>query len=289
MSSRCNEEVLTFHSGGGVKLAASVFHPPTAGGSCPGIVLCQGFGGTRAETSRQMAIALAQAGLRVFTWDYRGFGDSEGLRGRVVPFEQIEDAVTAVEYFRAREDVDAGRVAIYGNSMGGGIVSGALLRLDGIRCAIVTVPGLAGSRRMDAHAERKRQLLARAREALVDKARGGPIAMADRSELVNDDPCYQDRFGQGDHPIAMESFLHISRGYDPIDWAPRIRTPFFIIAVAADRIAPLEDIQRFYQALDCEKDLHVFRTGDHMSVYGELLEPTVDLTLKWCRRHLPLS
>lgn len=59
---------------------------------------------------------LPAEGFNVFTFDYRGYGKSEGRISRRGVFE---DCAAAVEYVRSRKDIDAQRLLILGQSMGG--------------------------------------------------------------------------------------------------------------------------------------------------------------------------
>jgi dipeptidyl aminopeptidase/acylaminoacyl peptidase len=59
---------------------------------------------------------LVDAGYRVLTFDYRGFGNS--TMKRKTNEGMARDAMAALAYVRSREDVDADRVAVFGHSMG---------------------------------------------------------------------------------------------------------------------------------------------------------------------------
>ena len=56
--------------------------------------------------------ALTTAGFAVLIFDYRGFGDSDGDRGLLLPSLQLEDLVNAVTYLTTREDVDPRRIGV---------------------------------------------------------------------------------------------------------------------------------------------------------------------------------
>jgi len=45
----------------------------------PGILLCGGFGSKRSQLDFSYASRFAQAGFIVLTFDYRGWGDSDGI------------------------------------------------------------------------------------------------------------------------------------------------------------------------------------------------------------------
>ena len=247
--------------------------------------MCHGFGGTKEENPPGMARLLAGAGYRVLTFDYRGFGGSEGFRARIVPEEQIEDAATALEYFAARPDVDGGRVAFYGSSLGGGMVAGALLKSAGARAAVLVVPVVTGSRRIvRPPMPALGALLARAREALVRKAASGEVEIVDRGEILRD-PVTAARYQGKSYPIVLESLVHLASGLTPIDWAPFIKQPVLVIAVAGDAMIPLDLLNEFHDALAGPRALHVFPGGHHYSVYEELLEDTFRLAQGWLERH----
>lgn len=78
-----------------------------------------------------MADALSEAGFRVFSFDYRGFGNSE--KKPLTNEGLAADAYAALQYLRSRPDVDPDRIVIYGHSMGGvyAMASGALASESG--------------------------------------------------------------------------------------------------------------------------------------------------------------
>lgn len=59
----------------------------------------------------------------MFVFDYRGYGESAGSPSRDGVFA---DAGAALDYVRARPDVDARRLLVFGQSLGGAIATAAL-------------------------------------------------------------------------------------------------------------------------------------------------------------------
>jgi len=59
---------------------------------------------------------LVQRGFNLFVFDYRGYGASEGSPDSKGVFE---DSLAALDYVRARPDVDPARLLVFGQSLGG--------------------------------------------------------------------------------------------------------------------------------------------------------------------------
>jgi predicted alpha/beta hydrolase len=74
---------VTFYSEG-VKLAGDLFLPADIkpGERRAGIVLCHGYTGVRSIYLPDNARVLAEAGYVVLTFDYKGWGDSDGAKSR---------------------------------------------------------------------------------------------------------------------------------------------------------------------------------------------------------------
>lgn len=73
-------------------------YTPDGAGPFPGIVLCHGFAGVKELLLPAYAEPFAQAGFAALTFDYRGFGGSEGEPGRILPERQIDDTQSAVDF-----------------------------------------------------------------------------------------------------------------------------------------------------------------------------------------------
>jgi len=88
----------------------------------PGIIMCHGFTGHKAETHRLFVKAardLASHGLAALRFDFRGSGDSGGDFREMTVSREIEDAGAALDYLVSRTEVKADRVGVLGLSLGG--------------------------------------------------------------------------------------------------------------------------------------------------------------------------
>ena len=64
----------------GTRLAGDLFLPKglAAGQKVPAIVLCHGWGGMKSHLNQRIAPQFSAAGFAVLTFDYRGWGESDG-------------------------------------------------------------------------------------------------------------------------------------------------------------------------------------------------------------------
>ncbi|MFJ9370681.1 alpha/beta hydrolase family protein [Nocardia sp. NPDC101769] len=117
------QEQVAFDSDG-VTLHGAVYRP-TGDGPHPGIVLIGGSGpGPRAEYQPE-ALAFARAGISTLVVDKRTVGYSTSHRDFSV---LADDALAGVRLLRARPDVDAQRVGLWGFSEGGWVATLAASR-----------------------------------------------------------------------------------------------------------------------------------------------------------------
>ena len=93
----------------GLKLAG-VLHIPkniTAGEKRPAFLVLHGFGGNKeGEQGVWATKTLLEWGYVCLQIDFRGCGESEGTRGRIVPQEEVIDAQNAITFL---EDARGGR------------------------------------------------------------------------------------------------------------------------------------------------------------------------------------
>ena len=69
-------------------------------------MLCHGYTGVKSLYLPDNARVLAEAGYVVLTFDYKGWGASEGPRTRLAPFSRVADVQAALTYLGTRPGVD---------------------------------------------------------------------------------------------------------------------------------------------------------------------------------------
>ncbi len=118
---RFEGEDVTFETSDGVRLAGTLGPEPAGAEGAPLVVFCPEFSATRHSAAR-FAWFLREAGFRVFTFDFRGHGDSGGAPGYVprqwITEHELRDLRAALRYLRGRPDLRGRRIALFGLSRG---------------------------------------------------------------------------------------------------------------------------------------------------------------------------
>ncbi|MFQ6111823.1 MAG: alpha/beta hydrolase [Nitrospinota bacterium] len=112
---------VTFYSDG-LKIAAYLYPPKDwqpGDPARPAIVSLHGYSGMKDVYGLDVPRRLSEEGYFVLAPDNRGFGKSEGARGRHRPLEQAQDTYDAITYLETVPGVDPERIGIYGTSFGG--------------------------------------------------------------------------------------------------------------------------------------------------------------------------
>jgi uncharacterized protein len=130
---------VTFETEDGLTIAG--WYIPSENGAA--IIAVHGAGKNRTKTLEHAAV-LAKNGYGVLMIDLRGYGESEGSINSM-GWTGYKDIPAAVEFLEAQNDVDAGRVAGLGLSMGGEVLLQAAGEESGSGLAAVISEG-AGAR-----------------------------------------------------------------------------------------------------------------------------------------------
>lgn len=209
-------------------------HLPTSPGPHPVVVAASGFQGLKVIHPQRFARALTPLGYAVLAFDYRGFGHSEGERGRLAPQDWVQDVRSAVDRLTTVDSVDQGRILLLGWGLGGGVVVDAAADDERVG-AVAAVNGIgdgARSTRAMHDDESWQRLLARIE---VDRGRR---AATSRSELTSPwDIVRLDRDADTDGYVGSELYRAPGFGFEvSLESADRLLR--FRPEQVAHRIAP---------------------------------------------------
>ena len=114
-------ETVSFETVDGVTLAGTLGPEPDNATDAPLVVFCHEFSARR-ESAAQYGWFLREAGYRVFTFDFRGHGESGCPEGYVprqwVTEHEVFDVRAALRYVRSRPELSGRRIAFFGISRG---------------------------------------------------------------------------------------------------------------------------------------------------------------------------
>jgi acetyl esterase/lipase len=139
-----------FRSGG--QRCAAWLTLPNGPGPHPIAVLAHGFGANHSMALARYERHFAESGIGVLAFDYRHLGESEGLpRQRLSLRRHRQDLNAAINFVQGLDDVDPGRVALWGTSLGAMHVLKVAAERTDIAAVVVQCPivsGVAAVRRL---------------------------------------------------------------------------------------------------------------------------------------------
>jgi dienelactone hydrolase len=256
----------------------------------PGIVLCHGFTGVRHLTLPDYAAMFADAGYVSLIFDYRGFGDSEGPKWRLIPLEQCDDIQNALTWLETQPEVDPQRLGLWGTSFGGAHVPYVAGIDTRVKATVGQVGFDTGERFMwDVRNERERAELKRQieedRRLRVVEGRGRFI---DQFERALSNPEASGFIGE-----ALRKFPHMrcllswetwekTLAYRPIDVVDKIAPrALLLIAAGQDKITPPQGYQALYDRAGEPKKL-INLPISHYEIYqGHWLQESAKHAVEW--------
>lgn len=304
------QETVRFFTSPGYELAGVLFRPPKTGpkaqpsggdgpGGAPGVVLVQGFGGFKEGTPPTLAAHLARNGYVVLTFDFRGFGESEGPRGRLDPFGQVQDIRDGLTFLQQVDGVDGGRIALYGTSFGGGLVTYTAAVEPRAKAVVATVPVTHGElwlRSLRRHWEFE-ALLDELDQDRRERVRTGVSRLVEKYHIMVPDPQTEAYYADvvrkqpslAHAQITLESVDRIME-FRPVDVAHRIAPrPLLIIAAERDILVKPDQATSLYEHAAEPKRLVVMPGVNHFTVYSSpVREQVMDLAVEWFDTHMPV-
>jgi dipeptidyl aminopeptidase/acylaminoacyl peptidase len=288
---------VTFHSEG-VRLNGDVYVPDDIrpGERRAAIVLCHGYTGVKDLYLPDNARVLNDAGYVVMTFDYKGWGDSDGSRSRLAPYSRVADVRAALSFVSTRPDVDAERLGIYGTSYGGATVVWVGAVDPRVKC-IVSVVGIGNGTRWMRSVRRPdewRDLLDRSARDRARRAVDGKSEFVAREEILLPDRQSADLAAKArkNNPAAVSTipleYVDETLEFNP-EWvvdriSPR---PVLFITSDDDRLVPPEESEALHARAGEPKKLVVLKGYGHYEVYTEpAFSEVMRETLAWFRQYL---
>ncbi len=269
---------------------------PDGDGPHPLVIMAHGFGGLKEWSIPVVAGVFVEAGIAALAFDYRNFGDSDGLpREEVDSPGQIEDWRSAITFATTLPEVDPARIGIWGTSLGGKnvLIVAALERR--VRAVVAQVPAIDWADTVLHH-----QNNAVERQELLDA-----IDADRRSRFLGAEPEYARR--QVEPGTETAGFFATLTDADKKNWKGRLTlrsyepnvassaqpfmamispTPLLMVLAERDVITPLPGQLDAYAAAHEPKALR-WLDGRHYDVYSPPLRDEAAAAARdWFAEHL---
>ncbi len=285
----------------GVRLAGDLWTPPgvQAGEKRPAILMIHGWGGNKEELNLY-APHFSKLGYYILTFDYRGWGKSDGdllpvaelpkdrgaefqvkvreVREVVNPINQYEDISAALSYLKGEPGVDATRLAVWGTSLGGGLAVKTAIKHPEIKVVIDQI-GVVNMQDWYARLPKTSPLHADNIEVLRSA-----IARGDAPSVPGPDAKWGKLRGVADHPA-----LH---RHTPMENVESLRAATLIIDAAEEELFDTAQNGRLlYERIKGQTTASYESVpGTHYDLYKRpAVEKVVGLQFQWLIKHLPVK
>jgi hypothetical protein len=261
----------------------------------PGILLVHGWGGLKSHLNQAYAPQFAQEGYVVLTFDYRGWGQSDGkyvragkkpeadgeillkvreVREIVDPLDQLEDIRNALAFLSGEPQVDASKLAIWGSSLGGGLALQTAAQFPAIKVLISQIGAVDNLANFQARGQTT-PAQRNAWQNQIRRVRGDLPPFPEASETVSG------LRGAPDYNSLMR--------YDPMQWAGELNAATLIIdAAAEDLFDTSKNGRALYDAIKGKMPASYHELpGKHYDIYrGDAYREALALQIAWLKQHL---
>jgi len=246
----------------GATLRGRLFLPPPGARRPPIVVMAHGFSATTdGMGADRYAAAFCDTGLAVLLYDHRNFGRSSGEpRQQIDRWLQVIGYRDAIDFVSALDEVDASRLAVWGDSLSGGCVLVAAAFDPRITAVVTQVPACGDAPpAADSDGTLLETMAGVYASVRLPPASGpveGPMPVVAADQLATRSALtpltafrwfmgYGGRYGTGWQNWVTEVERDGSEPYQPVLCAGRVRVPaLFVIATEDEMPGASSDVSR---------------------------------------------
>ncbi len=273
-----------------------VLREPNGNGRHPLVILAHGMGGLKEWTIPEVAAALVATGIATLAFDYRNFGDSDGLpREEIDHCGQIEDWRSAITFATTLPSVNRDRIGVWGTSLGGRNALAVAAVDRRLACVLAQVPAITVSPQMAAFMATGTGDLGKFYNVLAEDRRGRALGEPPRYVEFANDPgtdygSYWATFGDAEkrnwNPrITLRSF-EVTVLDDILPLMAKIApTPLRMILTDQDTLCSTPRQLEAFAAAGEPKSLMVL-PGHHYALYTTWKDAAIAAARAWFVEHL---
>jgi len=228
-------------------------------------VIFNGMDNAKEMSAFFAGLEFARRGMHTLAIDGPGQGESLRLRGMKSRYDYEVPGSAAYEYVAGRPDVDAKRVAVMGYSFGG-YYSSRIAAFEHRYAACIALSALHWD-------------LAAWQSHIKEKNAASPKTVAQSN--------FQFQYVVG--AATPDEAIEIARRFSLKDVARQIRCPFLVTHGGNDRVVPVENAQKLYDAVGSpNKSIKIFTTeeGGAEHAHVDNRQVGIDYTADWLEDNL---
>ncbi len=283
----------------GLNCAADLLRPDNVA-QPPLIIMAHGFAATRDAALPRFAEQFVAAGYAVMLFDYRNFGDSEGMpRHWVDPARHLQDWEAALRHAQTFDNVDGRRIVLWGSSFSGGHVLAMAAKHPEIGAVISQVPHVDGLATLAANSlSQVLKLTAAGLRDAIGSLLGHPhyspvVGHPGEVAAMTSAEAYDGYLGllpegsDWENKVLARVFLKISL-YSPGRQARKISAPTLIVVGKHDTVTPPDAARAVARALPRGEIQEL--DANHFQPYNDpVFQKNIELQLDFLRRHVPVE
>ena len=267
------------------------------------VIINSGFQGLKEWVPSRWWPQFLEAGYVCMAFDYRGFGESEGERGRMLPEEEIEDVRSAITFLQQHPSVNPEQIGILGWGLGGGVVVSTAARDRRVK-AVCCANGFGWGARTVRDACTLDQWFARQEEIRKDRVNRvltGKSATVPHEQMTHPGRGHdqtgsqfrQDLADLGQKPVAEFTLATTEAYYDfrpETEVAQVSPTPLLIVHGTRANFYSVDEARHLYEAAREPKTLMWIEGGIHLEWIhpdSPLSRPGIARVVEWFTGALP--
>ena len=273
-----------------LRLSGVLHLPDSHGAPLAAFLVLHGFGSNKdGSGSKAVAAMLAGLGYGALRFDFRGCGESEGDRGRVICQEQVRDTKNALTHLAGRADIDPWRIGVIGQSFGAAVAvysAGVDRRVAACISSGGWGDGAKKFRRQHASPRAWAKFSAMMKDGKRRKRSGKPM-MVPRYDIVPIPPKLRGNLAPGsimEFPFEVVETMYAFNANEVVGRiAPR---PLLLLHSASDSVTPTEQSVELFARAGKPTDLHLIADVDHF-MFSEGNTLVLNLVRNWLDKHFP--
>ncbi|MDX2142052.1 MAG: alpha/beta hydrolase [Rhodospirillaceae bacterium] len=281
----------------GSKLKGLLRLPDNGSGPWPGIVQGPGWLGLHdAKLYERYHHSFTAAGYAVLVFDYRGFGESEGERGMILPLRQADDIRNAVTFLQTRPEADPNRIGLFGSGGTGGAVPIYVAAIDSrVKCVVSNYAFANGKEWLRSMRREYEWLELLSRLAADRKNRvltGQGEMVSPREELMIATPERKQTAIKKDVDTRIPEKVSLRCAEAIIEFVPEdyvaMISPRAIMFISTehDATTPEDSTFRLFEKAGHPKKLILQKETSHYKAYDDYFELVTPQIVDWFNRHL---